>query len=448
LYQLGLGLVLLLAGPFLLLSRRAHYLATLRGRLTVELPDGVAGALWVHAVSVGEVAVAAALAAGLPAELPLLVTTITPTGQQRARKLFAGRAAVGYLPFDLGLPVERFLRRLTPAALVLVEGDYWPLLLARCRRRGVPVAVVNGRLGDRSYRRLLRAPRVARWLLGGVDSFAVQSEEDARRLRTLGIEQARITVSGNLKYEAAEPQPHPELEAALLALAAGRPLLVAGSTMAGEESAVLAAFAAAGGSARALLVLAPRHPERNDEVARLLAASGRRWVRRSALHTGAGPQAQPPGSAATSDDRMPVGVVLLDTLGELADLYRLAAGCFIGGTLVPKGGHNPLEAARFGRPIAVGPSMENFRDVAAEFDRAGGWRRVGDAFLLGATWREWLDVPAAGQAVGERGRAVVEGNRGALARTLGMLTPLLAATAPAATAPRTADEPAAAGRPR
>jgi 3-deoxy-D-manno-octulosonic-acid transferase len=134
-------------------------------------------------------------------------------------------------------------------------------------------------------------------------------------------------------------------------------------------------------------------------------------------------------------------------LGELGDLYRLAAGCFIGGTLVPRGGHNPLEAARFGRPIAVGPSMENFRDVAAEFDRAHGWRRVGDAVQLGAAWREWLELPAAGQAVGERGLAVVEQNRGALARTLSVLTPLLA-NATVATAADTPDAAAAAGRTR
>ncbi len=418
LYQLGLTLALLLAGPFLLLARGSHYLRTLRGRLGIALPGGRPGALWMHAVSVGEVAVAAVLARALPAAVPLLVTTITPTGQQRAAALLAGRAAVGYLPFDLGPPVARFLRRLAPAALVLVEGDYWPLLIARCRRRGMPVVVVNGRVGDRGFRRMARAPRVARWLLAGVDRFAVQTPADAARLIALGVASERITVAGNLKYEAAEPALHPSLERALAALAGGRPLLVAGSTMAGEEAAVLAAFASLGGAGRALLVLAPRHPERCDEVARLLDESGLSWRRRSELDASF---AKSPSAGASS----PTAVVLLDSLGELAGLYRLAAACFVGGTLVPLGGHNPLEPARFGRAIAVGASMENFRDMAAQFDAARAWRRVTDARGLAAAWSEWLAVPGAAEEVGGRARQLVTDNRGALARTLAVLAPLL-----------------------
>jgi len=413
LYQVGLTALLLTAGPLLLLARGRHYLATLRGRLTIALPAAPAGALWFHAVSVGEVAVAAVLARELPAGIPLVVTTVTPTGQQRARALVGGRAGVGYLPFDLGLPVERFLRRLRPAALVLIEGDYWPLLLARCRRHGLPIVVVNGRVGDRTLRILSRLPRAVRWLLGGVDRFAVQSEEDGRRLRALGVAAERVVVAGNLKYDASEVPPHPSLESALVAAAASRPLLVAGSTMAGEEAMVLDAFAAAGGAARALLVLAPRHPERWDDVGRLLSSRGIAWRRRSDLTLeGSTPE------AATA-------VVLLDSIGELASLYRLAAGCFVGGTLVPTGGHNPLEPARYGRPIAVGPSMHNFRDMAAQFDSAGAWRRVPDAAGLGAAWREWLEVPAAAAGIGQRARALVERNRGAVARTLEVLAPVL-----------------------
>jgi 3-deoxy-D-manno-octulosonic-acid transferase len=424
LYQLGLLLALLLAGPFLLLTRGGHYLGTLRGRSTLALPPGPTRALWIHAVSVGEVAVAAALVRALPRELPLLVTTITPTGQQRARALLSDRAGIGYLPFDLGPPVERFLDKLLPHALVLVEGDYWPLLLARCRRREIPVAVVNGRVGDRTFRRLSRLPRVARWLLGPVARFAMQTPEDARRLRALGVQSERIVVAGNLKYEAPEPPPQPQLERALLALAGGRPVLVAGSTMPGEEATVLASFAALGGGARALLVVAPRHPERQDEVARLLAASGQPWRRRSEL------VGQPPGgdvepAAGAATAGAAVAVVLLDTLGELAGLYRLAAACFVGGTLAATGGHNPLEPARFGRAIAVGPSMENFRDMADQFDAAGAWRRVEDASGLGAAWRHWLDEPPVAQAMGERARRLVEDNRGALQRTLEALAPLL-----------------------
>ena len=418
LYQLGFGVLLLVTGPFLVLRKGRHYLQTLRGRLAVELPAGPVGPLWVHAVSVGEANVAATLARALPAELPLLVTTITPTGQERARRAFAGRATVTYLPFDLGVPLRRFLGRFAPAALVLVEGDYWPLLLARCRSRGVPVAVVNGRVGDRTFRRLARFPALARPLLAPVERFGVQTAEDARRLVALGVPEERVTITGNLKYEAAAPAPLPAVEAEVARLAAGRPVLVAGSTMPGEEAQVLDAFAAAGGRARALLLVAPRHPERFDEVARLLAARGAAFARRSGSRPGEATEEAP-------------GVLLLDSLGELAAVYRLAAATFVGGTLVPTGGHNPLEPARFGRAIAVGPSMENFRDMAAQFDAAGAWRRVGSAAELGVVWREWLDDPAAAAAVGAAAERLVVSNQGSLARTLAMLAPLLAATGPA-----------------
>ena len=435
LYQLGLALALLLAGPFLLLRRGAHYLPTLPGRLGLRPPPAAAGGLWIHAVSVGEAAVAATLAARLPPALPLLVTTITPTGQERARRLLAGRAAIAYLPFDFAPPLDRYLRRVRPVALVLVEGDFWPELLRRCRRRGVPVAVVNGRVGDRSFARLRRVPRLARWLLAGVERFAVQTAEDARRLATLGVDAARVTVTGNLKYEAADPEPVPGLEDGLRRLADGRPVLLAGSTMRGEERAVLEAFTSLGGGERALLVLAPRHPERWDEVARQLDGAGLPWARRSALPDEASAGAAPAAWARP-------GVLLLDSLGELAALYRLAAACFVGGTLAGSGGHNPLEPARYGTPTAVGPSMENFRDMAEGFDRAGAWRRVGGAAELAAVWDEWLREPAAAAETGARARRLVEENRGALERTLAVLAPLLGHAAAEAPPPSPAAGPA------
>ena len=424
LYQLGLGLLLLVAGPILLARKGRHYLPTLRGRLARELPQARRGALWVHAVSVGETAVAATLVRALPETLPLLVTTITPTGQDRARRAFAGRAAVGYLPFDLGPLVGRFLAHTAPRALVLVEGDYWPLLLARCRRRGIPVAVVNGRVGDRTFERLRRFPALARPLLDPVARFGVQTGEDARRLGELGVPAERLTVTGNLKYDAAAPPPLPAVEADVERLAGGRALLVAGSTMPGEEGLVLDAFAIAGGRTRALLLIAPRHPERFHEVARLLTARALPWVRRSALH-----------EDGAVDPEHPPAVLLLDSLGELAALYRLAGGCFVGGTLVPTGGHNPLEPARFGRAIAVGPSMENFRDMAEQFDAARAWRRVGSGTELGVAWKEWVEHPAAAAAVGAAAEQLVAANQGSVARTLELLAPLLdgaaAAGAPA-----------------
>lgn len=420
-YQVGMAGALALAGPVLLARRGSHYLSTLSGRL-----GGWAGSrpprrggLWIHAVSVGEVAVAATLARALPGDQPAVVTTVTPTGQERARSAFGGRSSVAYLPFDLGWPVRRFFRRFAPEALILVEGDYWPLLLREAGRRGLPVAVVNGRVGDKSFRRMRRLRRLLGPLLGGVGRFGVQTSADALRLEELGVAPARITVTGNLKYDSPAPAPLPELEDRLRELAAGRPLLVAGSTMAGEEERVLEAHRGAGGGTRALLLLAPRHPERWDEVAALVEGRGLRLVRRSRL----------PGERLTpepdSPPPTPPDAVLLDSLGELSAVYGLAAAAFIGGTLVPTGGHNPLEAARWAVPVAVGPSMENFREVAEEFDRRRAWARAADGAELGRTWRRWLDDPAAARAVGERGRELVAANRGAVAKTVAMLQPIL-----------------------
>jgi 3-deoxy-D-manno-octulosonic-acid transferase len=411
LYQLAAGAALLVAGPFLLARRGSHYLPTLAGRLGRNPPGAPAGPLWIHAVSVGEAGVAATLARALPSAVPLLVTTVTPTGQDRARALFRDRAAtteIAYLPFDLGFAVRRFFDRFQPAALILVEGDYWPLVLSEARRRGLPVAVVNGRVGDRGFARMKTLRPLLPYLFTGVERFGVQSAQDRNRLAALGIPPERITVTGNLKYESPEPAVKPELEERLRELADGRPILLAGSTMAGEEEQVLDAFGRLGGDDRghrALLILAPRHPERWEEVWGLL--DGMKAARRSALTT----------------DR--IDAVLLDSLGELAGLYRIAAGAFIGGTLVPTGGHNPLEPARFGVPVAVGPSMHNFRDMAEQFDQARAWRRVENAGELAAAWGEWIGNPDAAREQGERGLRLLEENRGALARTIEMLDPIL-----------------------
>jgi len=426
LYQFLMAAALVLAAPVLLLRRGGHYLPTLRGRLGLDRAedpprDVRRDGLWIHAVSVGEVGVAATLARHLPEDQPAVVTTVTPTGQERARAAFRDRSSVAYLPFDLGFAVRRFFRRFRPGALVLVEGDYWPLVLRAAARRGLPVAVVNGRIGDRSFRRLTgvhaRAPWLLRPLFEPVRRFGVQTEEDARRLSALGVPAERVVVTGNLKYETPEPASNPEVEAMVGRLASGRPVLVAGSTMAGEEEQVAEAFERLGGAERALLVLAPRHPERWDEAAALVTASGLAMARRSEQtedRTRTQPESGQPRPA----------VLLLDSLGELAGLYRMAAAAFIGGTLVPTGGHNPLEAARWGVPVAVGPSMENFRQIAREFDQDGAWARVGSPAELAAAWGRWLDQPDEAERVGGKGRALIDRNRGAAERTVAMLNEL------------------------
>lgn len=408
-YQVLFGLLLLLAGPILLLTRGGHYRPTVAHRLGFRYPrKAPKGALWIHAVSVGEVAVAEALVRNLDPSLPLLVTTITPTGQARAQKVFGDRAQVAYLPFDLGFAVARFFRAFEPRALILVEGDYWPLLLRRTRDLGLPVAVINGRVGDRSFGRLMKVRPLISALFGAVERFGVQSAQDLERLQRLGIEDHRLSVTGNLKFEAPEPPLHSDLEASVTAMAAGRPVLLAGSTMVGEESLVVEAWRQAGGGESSLLILAPRHPERWGEVASLLERMKLLFGRRSEVATG---------------ER--VDVFLLDSLGELAGLYRSATAAFIGGTLVPTGGHNPLEPARFGVPVLVGPSMSNFRDMAALFEANEAWEQVDDVNAMAQSLRRWFDEPEMAQEVGRRGLELVKSNRGAVEKTLKWIQPQL-----------------------
>lgn len=422
LYQAIYLMILLPAAPLVALRRGGrglgHYFPTLKGRAgLVPSPPSTVPRLWIHAVSVGEAGVAATLARRLPPDLPLVITTVTPTGQAHAQRLFAAKAfkdrnvVVTYLPFDVKPPVGRFLRRFRPTALILTEGDYWPYTLARVRRAGLPVFVANGRISERAFGRQRRLGAVNRLFYGPVTLFAMQTEQDRARLIELGAVPSRVEVTGNLKFDTDAPDRKPEIEEALRKVAAGRSILIAGSTMEGEEEAVLKAFQNLGEGERALLVLVPRHPERWDSVADLLSTRGLPFVRRSSFP--AGLEAERPA------------VVLLDSLGELAALYRIADAAFIGGTLVPTGGHNPLEAAVFATPTVVGPSMFNFQEIAAHFDEDEAWGRAADADALGDIWRRWLDSPSDGRAVGERALSLVEKNRGAAARTTRLFLPKL-----------------------
>jgi 3-deoxy-D-manno-octulosonic-acid transferase len=416
LYQLALVLAAVLLLPITVLRRGRHSWPLLAARLGFRRPSAENGErpLWIHAVSVGEVGVASTLASRLSSRETLLVTTVTPTGQERALALF-GKATVSYLPFDFSFAVKSFFRHFRPRVLVLTEGDYWPSVLREARRRDVPVIVVNGRVSDRSFRRLRRWRRYLSPLFSPVSRFGVQTDLDRERLIELGIPSSRIRVTGNLKFDSPEPALSAELEAHIERSAAGRPVLVAGSTMRGEEELVLAAFDELSRRHDAILVLAPRHPERWPAVAELLQGSGRPWMRRSGI-----------GKDPTRPD-----IVLLDTLGELAGIYRLADSAFIGGTIVPTGGHNPLEAARFGVPVAVGPSMENFAEIAETFDRGAAWQRVEDSSELASCWSSWLDDPDAARRLGRRGAELVRRHQGAVERSLELLAPYLHSTEPA-----------------
>ena len=419
LYQLAVSTALALSAPWWFLRRRPN--RRLIGQRFGNYSDEPSRDhdLWIHAVSVGEVAVATALANALPASCSLLVTTVTPTGQERARANLGQRATVAYLPVDLRRPLNRFIDHFKPRALVLVESELWPLLLDTTRRRGIATALVNARISDRSFKRLERFRKPARaLLLGKVDAMGAQSHQDLARLEALGVDPASLMLTGNLKYDVDEPPRLPDLEKTVHTLAAGRRIFVAGSTMVGEERQVLDAFNTLE-SHQALLVLAPRHPERCDAVAREIEEQNLNCVRRSTLDAGSSGESEP-----APDLTAGVDVLLLDTLGELASIYRLADASFIGGTLVDTGGHNPLEAARFAKPVIVGPSMQNFKEMADLFDDHDAWIRVESSTQLADRWRAIVDDREAfAPQAGEAGK-LVERHRGALGRTLGMLKDL------------------------
>ncbi len=387
--------------------------------------------VWVHAVSVGEVLAVSRLLGELESSLnqnashsghvPSLVvlSTTTRTGQALARKRF-GADRVFYLPLDFAWAVRAFLRALQPAMLVLAESELWPRLLHECHRAGVPVAVVNARVSDRSFRRARRIRRLWRRVLRRVSLWLAQSDGDAQRLFALGVPTASVHVTGNLKYDVREPGENlmtRQIGSSLFTSG----LIVAGSTLPGEEAALLRMWPEVlRARPETVLLLAPRHPERFDEVFALLQSSGFASFRCSERLQIADP------SEAVQEG----AVLLLDTIGDLASLYRLADVAFIGGSLVPKGGHNPLEPARFGVPVVMGPSFENFRDIVARLQAADGIRILRSAADLPGSLIDLLQHPEAARALGERGRAVFEREQGATARTVAALTELLAAAGP------------------
>ena len=391
------------------------YVGNVRERLG-RVPAGVAGgpSIWVHAVSVGEILAARPLVAALKERFPryrLVVSTTTRTGHAVARRQMAAAGALLYAPFDWPGPVRRTLAAVNPVLLVLVETEIWPNLIHEARRRGARVALVNGRISARSFGRYRRVRRWLARVLADVDLFLMQGQAHADRLEELGAPANRVRVLGNLKFDAPPPAALPEDLARLLASRAGGPLWVAGSTVAGEEASVLRAFGVASERVPGLgLLLAPRHPERFGEVAALVEAAGFACQRRSAR------------DAVWS----PGAVLLLDTLGELAHVYPIASVVFVGGSLVPAGGHNILEAAVAGRAVVVGPHMENFREIADTFRAEDAFVEVATAEALGHAVGGLLGDDARRQDLGERARSLVERNRGALQRTVDALADLVA----------------------
>lgn len=374
--------------------------------------------IWVHAVSVGEVQAAAALVRALRdryPQAPVLVTTFTPTGADRARALFRGIAEVRFLPFDLPGAVRRFLDRARPRLAVIIETELWPNLYRQCRRRRIPLVIASARLSRRSIDRYRRLGALFKETVAGAVVVAAQGEGDAERFRALGAAAERTHITGNLKFDLTLPPDIGERGRALRAqYAPTHAVWVAGSTHGGmEEEAVLAAHRhIATVHSGALLVLAPRHPNRFSEVAGWLERQEIAFARRSQSSAANGPKDGP-------------RVLLLDTLGELLYFYAAADVAFVGGSLAPIGGHNLLEPAALGLPVLTGPNNSNGEDVARLLLDCGAAEIVRNGAELGARVAELLTDQEQRVQMGNRGRAAVDRNRGALEKLMGLIASLL-----------------------
>lgn len=417
-YSIALGLALAVTLPFWLVGmlRQGKYRSGLGERLG-EVPaslrptGSMERCIWIHAVSVGEVLAIGPLVERLQRKFAgtrIAISTTTMTGQALARKKF-GAADVFYFPLDFAFALRPYFVHLRPTLVVVAETEFWPNFLRLAQVNGARVAVVNARISDRSFPRYKLVRGLLRSVLRNVDLFLAQSELDRERLQAIGADAARVQVGGNLKFDAEVPSPAEFAHRLRAAIPEHAKVLVCGSTVEGEEELLLDAFQARpGGAGELVLILAPRHPERFDQVAELARRRGVSFLRRSAW----------PGTPIEE------GMFLLDSIGELANIYRIADVAFVGGSLVPRGGHNILEPAQFGVPTLVGPHTENFRDILAIFERAQAVQRVSPETLL-PQLRTWLLDSAAAQAMGAKALEVYRSQAGAVERTVAALEVLM-----------------------
>ena len=425
-YSVLIVLFFAVMSPYLLYQavRYRKYVRSLPQRLGIlPLSFNLDGdeSIWIHAVSVGEVLTARALLQALRERYPRLrifLSTTTITGYQVARNNLQYIDEIFYFPFDFAFIVRRTLRLVRPRLFVMMETELWPNLLRACRAGGVKTLLVNGRISSRSYPRYKLARPFFRHVLAHVDRFCMQSEESARRIVDMGADPARVTVTGSLKFDSLE---RPESLAAsdrgrnrvlrYFRISPDRPVLIAASTLKGEEEPVLEAFQRMRATRpNALLIIAPRKPERFDDVERLARRTGLNVARRSELRVDAEPRHD---------------IVVLDTIGELAQLFQVATIVFVGGSLVDAGGHNILEPAVFGKPIIFGPYMQNFAEIARAFLDNGAGIEVNTDRELETVLLELMGDPVRRASLGAAARALVEANRGARARSLEAIAQLL-----------------------
>ena len=438
-YSVLIVAFLLLVSPYLLYQaiRYRKYIASLPqrlGYLPVSFNLDGDESIWIHAVSVGEVLTVRALLPDLRQRYPrlrLFVSTTTMSGQQVAKSSLPFVDQVFYLPFDLGFIVNRTLRLVRPRLFIMMETELWPNLLRACRRDGVRTVLVNGRISARSFPRYRLVSFFFRRVLTDVDRFCMQSEESARRIVEIGADRARVTVTGSLKFDSlefgqarpADTRPADDGQAvhdAHQRAHARAALLPRRSRPAGRHRRqhaegrrrpVLEAFQRIRATMTdALLIIAPRKPEHFDEVERIVRRGGWKVARRTELRVDAAP---------THD------VVILDTIGELAQLFQIATAVFVGGSLVDAGGHNILEPAVFGKPIVFGPHMHNFTEIARTFLDNGAALQIRTDHELGTVLLALLGDPVRRASLGAAARALVEANRGARTRSLAVIAEVL-----------------------
>lgn len=481
LYSLALSLLSVALLPYFLYQALRHgkYAGSLKERMG-RLPESLRGdgrqAVWVHAVSVGEYLAARPIIERLRSEMPgsrLVISTTTLTARRLAGSDSHRFDGLFYFPFDWQFTARRALAWVKPSIVIIIETEIWPNFLRECRRRGVITMLANGRISPRSFKRYRRVRPFIRRAIGDFSMMIMQSEADQERARELGARASRVRTCGNLKYDlmgvggqgsgvggqtrrttseedsnfqsptpnpqTPNPNPQPPLHDPCeeidhrFALSSSPHLIVAGSTAPGEEDMLVEALRQVRGRRGledARLLVAPRHPERFDEVAMLLARSGFSFARRSQAARSSAAEVSAPRADLSIESELDADVILLDTIGELASVYRFAAVVFVGGSLVPRGGHNIIEPAAFGKPVVVGPHTENFRQIVSDFARAGAVVQIAGAAEDGASMlvRELIRLLSdreEAREIGSRARRILLANRGATDCTLAAIKEVL-----------------------